>query len=190
MKKVSTDAIIQAPGSEYEILKDAIKQEIHSALPGFVISYDKSSQTCSVQLAIRERRANQNIDLPILTDVPVFMPCGKGGGMTYPIKSGDECLVVFSDACIDSWFNSGTISNVISVRRHDLSDGFAFVGFRSRKNALTDLPDSTVIENTVDELPEATEAFRGQILLLKGDTDDTAYICKKTDGTYQWTELG
>jgi len=110
------------------------------ACPGVIQSYDENSQTVTVQPAIREKiRINGNIsneDLPLLINVPVFFPSGGGYSLTFPIEAGDECLVVFADSCIDAWWQSGGVQNQMDKRRHDLSDGFAFVGFKSSGNAV------------------------------------------------------
>ena len=142
MKNTTLDELVQAPGAALEALKSAIRQEMHCALPGIVTAYDKATQTVTVKPALRDRLSGGRlIELPLLSDVPVFFPGGTDKAMTFPIEAGDECLVVFSDACIDGWFQYGGTQNPVSLRRHDLSDGFAFVGFRSRKNALQDVPD-------------------------------------------------
>ena len=138
---MNADDVMQQPGQMERNIKEAIRGENHYALPGIVVSFDKATQTASIQPALRRRKGNENIQLPILQDVPVYFMGGKSGGVTFPVASGDECLVVFADACIDAWFQNGTVSNVISVRQHDYSDGFAFVGFRSLPNKLTDFPD-------------------------------------------------
>ena len=62
---------------------------------------------------------------PVLSDVPVFMP------VEFEVSPGDACLVVFADADIDKWLVSGEPEEPASPRRHSLSDGFAFVGFRA-----------------------------------------------------------
>ena len=134
---MNVDDVMQQPGQMERNIKEAIKGENHYALPGIVVSFDIGTQTASIQPALRRRIGNQNIQLPILQDVPVYFIGGKSGGITFPVSAGDECLVVFADACIDAWFQNGGIANVISVRRHDYSDGFAFVGFRSQPNVLT-----------------------------------------------------
>ncbi len=64
---------------------------------------------------------------PLLRDVPVYMP---DPGRT--ITAGEECLVIFADFCIDGWYDTGQPALPPSPRAHDLSDAFAFVGFRSR----------------------------------------------------------
>ena len=52
--------------------------------------------------------------------------------ITTPIKPGDECLVIFADRCIDGWWWLGGVQPPSEARNHDLSDGFALVGVRSR----------------------------------------------------------
>jgi len=134
---MNVDDVTQQPGQKERILKEAIAAENHYALPGQVVSFDISTQTASIQPTIRRRKGKQNIQLPLLQDVPVYFIGGKDGGITFPVGAGDECLVVFADACIDAWFQNGGVANAISVRQHDYSDGFAFVGFRSKPNVLT-----------------------------------------------------
>ncbi|MGC8050122.1 Gp138 family membrane-puncturing spike protein, partial [Salmonella enterica] len=59
--------------------------------------------------------------------------------MTFPVAQGDECLVVFASRCIDSWWQSGGIQEQAELRMHDLSDGFAILGFRSQPRALSNI---------------------------------------------------
>ena len=139
MNKTSMDEIMQTPGSEFELLKESIKQEINCAKPGVVLAFNEKDQTATIELTIRSLMDGQSVKPPILTDVPVFFFGGQSGGIAFPVQKGDECLVVFADSCIDAWLRNGGSSSPISVRKHDLSDGFAFVGFRSRPNALTNL---------------------------------------------------
>ena len=140
---MNVDDVMQQPGQMERNIKAAIKGENHYALPGVVKGFDKEKQTATIQPTLRRRKGNENIQLPLLLDVPVYFFGGKDGGITFPVQEGDECLVIFADACIDAWFQNGTVSNVISVRQHDYSDGFAFVGFRSLPNVLKgdDFPD-------------------------------------------------
>jgi len=149
MSKVSVDEIVQAPGAEFDRLKELIKQEIHCAQPGIVRSYNEAEQTVTVELAIRSLMNGKNVRPPLLSDVPVFFPGGKGAGFTFPISQGDECLVVFSDCCIDAWFQNGGSSSPISVRKHDISDGFAFVGFRSKPNRIQNLNGTEMLSKNV-----------------------------------------
>lgn len=108
----------------------AIKTRVAS--PGIIQSFDSTTQTVSVQLAIREKRYNDGEetweDVPLLVDVPVVFPRAGGYLLTLPIAPGDECLVIFGDNCMDAWWQSGGVQNQIDCRRHDLSDGYAIPG--------------------------------------------------------------
>ncbi len=105
---------------------------VRVAFPGIVESWDKAQQTVSVQLAIKERVLNagneKEMAIPLLVDVPVVMPRAGGYSVVFAPKAGDECLVVFGDLCMDSWWQSGGVQSQTEFRRHDLSDGFAIMG--------------------------------------------------------------
>ena len=104
--------------------RDALKQEIfsslHCALPGNVVSFDAERQTAEIRPAVKLG----SMTFPVLTDVPVFMP------VPFDVHPGDACLVVFADVNIDGWFECGEPLVPRSARKHSLSDGFAFVGFK------------------------------------------------------------
>ena len=111
---------------EIKALKDNIFSSIHCALPGKIVSFDAESQTAVIQPAVKRRAEQRDVPLPLLHDVPVFMP------VSFEITPGDACLVIFADCDIDAWFESGEAEMPASNRMHSLSDGFAFVGFRPR----------------------------------------------------------
>ena len=96
----------------------SILASLHCALPGTVESIDAEKQTAVIQLAGNA--------LPLLYDVPVFMP------VPFVVNPGDACLVIFADRDIDAWLEDG--EEKPPGRMHSLSDGFAFVGFKTRHN--------------------------------------------------------
>ena len=104
---------------------------------GTVISFDPAAQTAEIQPEVRVG----SLLFPVLSDVPVFFPGTRSAGITWPVSAGDECLVIFADFQIDEWLISGNEGEPASARCHDLSDAFAFVGFRSRPNALQSFPE-------------------------------------------------
>ena len=121
---------------ELQALKQDILSSLHCALPGTVVSFDAVSQTAVIQPAVKRRAVSSRptegsgeISLPLLRDVPVFMP------VSFEINPGDACLVIFADCDIDAWFENGEVEVPASGRMHSLSDGFAFVGFRTRGNS-------------------------------------------------------
>lgn len=109
--------------AEREALKQDFFFSLHCALPGTVVSFDPEKQTAEIRPAVKAG----SLAYPILADVPVFMP------VPFEIVTGDACLVIFADVDIDAWFETGEAAVPRSTRRHSLSDGFAFVGFRTGK---------------------------------------------------------
>ncbi|WP_160285931.1 Gp138 family membrane-puncturing spike protein [Pseudomonas knackmussii] len=120
-----------------------------TALPGIIESFDASAMTCVVQPAIQGQVRDKagslsSVNLPLLLDCPVQFTAGGGCTLTFPVKAGDECLVVFASRCIDSWWQSGGIQPQAELRMHDRSDGFALLGFRSQPRVIGAVSTSAV----------------------------------------------
>ncbi|WP_321950976.1 Gp138 family membrane-puncturing spike protein [Burkholderia cenocepacia] len=118
--------------------------DIWTALPGIIEWYDPGSQTVSIQagLKVPVRASNgtvMTVELPQLVDCPVQFPSGGNSTLTFPVARGDECLVVFASRCIDAWWQSGGVQELADTRMHNLSDGFALLGFRSKPRVLTNV---------------------------------------------------
>jgi hypothetical protein len=72
------------------------------------------------------------VDYPVLLDVPIIvLGDGKSSHLTFPIKSGATCMVLFNDRDLDNWFASGQVGPVATPRAHSMSDGVAIVGLNS-----------------------------------------------------------
>ena len=118
--------------------------DLRVAAPAIVQSVDYENQTIDVKIALREQnlinKETQELEateIPLLPGVPFFILSGGDYNITFPIKEGDECLVIFADMPKDSWWQNGDIQDPIKdARRHDLSDGFALIGFRSQPEKL------------------------------------------------------
>ena len=93
-------------------------------MPGIINSFDPATQTAVIQPALRRRVKGEAVSLPLLYDVPVFFPGSRVSGITWPVAAGDECLVVFADASIDTrngfirsrWYYKGdTVYNEFEI---------------------------------------------------------------------------
>lgn len=136
-------------------LYNTIFSMLRVSLPGIVQSFDPATCTCTIQPAIAgqgvdEKGQIQSAPLPLLTDVPVIFPRGGGCTITFPVKAGDECLVVFSDRCIDFWWQNGGVQEPVDPRQHDLSDAFAFVGPQSQAQKISGISTTSVQVRTED----------------------------------------
>ena len=118
MKETLTPAEVLA-------LKKEIFSSLHCALPGIVESFDEEHVTAVIRPAVKN---TTGIALPVLYDVPVFMP------VPFDVNPGDACLIVFADCDIDAWFETGESAIPASDRKHSLPDAFAFVGFRTAEH--------------------------------------------------------
>lgn len=61
--------------------------------------------------------------------------------ITFPIVQGEECILLFSDREIESWFINGDVNPESYPRMHDLTDAVAIVGIRSLPKMITILAD-------------------------------------------------
>ena len=118
-------------------LAQAIMSAMRVSIPGIIQSFDPEAVTAVIQPAIKgvehdASGAEVSVNLPLLVDVPVIFPRGGGCTLTFPVKEGDECLVIFADRCIDFWWQSGGIQEPVDERMHDLSDAFCIVGPQSQ----------------------------------------------------------
>lgn len=137
----------------FDKLIKKLSKNIHVALPAIITEIDYEKQTCKAQAVIREYIDNEYVELPEFMDIPFFILSGGDYSITMPIQKDDECLVVFADSCIDSWWQSGGIQNPIEIRNHDLSDCFALVGFRSQNKKLDDFDSESFQIRRKDKIP-------------------------------------
>lgn len=124
-------------------INSAIKSalvDVHTAMPGQIVSFDPMSQTASVQLAMRRittaEAGSQELTLPLITKIPVMFPKAGGFSLRFPVQAGDECLVVFAERELTQWKNFGGVQTPKDYRRHHLTDGICILGLSSAKNAL------------------------------------------------------
>jgi len=134
-----------------ECLRRAIENKLDNlrvAMPGEIVDFDKDTQTATVKPLIKEYCRGRWESLPLLLDVPCFFPRAGGYALTFPVKVGDECLVIFNDMCIDAWWQSGGEQTQLETRRHDLSDAMCLLGITSVPKAVKEYStDSLMFRN-------------------------------------------
>ena len=109
---------------------DSRVSNIHTAMPGSIVSYSPSSNRASVQPnGSYKAKDGRNIRYPIIHNVPIQFPMGQGGtsGVTFPISPGDGCLLVFSETQNDDFLGNNR-GDSPDVRRHSLNDAIAIPG--------------------------------------------------------------
>ncbi len=122
---------------------DAAMNETHTCAPGIIESFDASTQTAKVNLSIRRVSADRSTgaatysQIPPVINVPVVFPSAGGYSITFPVTSGDEVLVVFSERAIDTWLQSGGIQDPLDYRKHDYTDAIAIIGLHSNQKSIS-----------------------------------------------------
>ncbi|MBC8950264.1 Gp138 family membrane-puncturing spike protein [Xenorhabdus sp. TS4] len=146
---------VNQPETPFLLMQSAISSGLYVALPCIIQSFNADAVTVTAQPSIRWAVTNsdgitESVVLPLLVDVPVIFPRGGGVTLTFPIKSGDECLVIFADRCIDYWWQSGGVQEPVDPRQHNLSDGFAIVGPQSQARKISNISTSAAQLRTDD----------------------------------------
>lgn len=133
-------------GEMYRLEKvaDNVKSSIKVSMPAIVKKVDYETMTISAQPAIKEKIKDENgiltdIIFPIIEDIPIVFLGSSKYCITFPISIDDECLLVFSDLCIDSWWQSSGIQTQFEYRRHDLSDCFAIISQMSQVKKINNI---------------------------------------------------
>lgn len=94
-------------------LVDAIKkqarritEEIHTAMPGEILSVDYDKGTCDVQpFALLKVVTGDKLKYPVIHNVPIVVPQSsiQDACIAYPIVPGDTCLLIVSEGTLDYW---------------------------------------------------------------------------------------
>lgn len=159
---------------QFKRMRQQLECDLRVSLPAVVKSFDSSKLTVSVQPTIKEtllvNAVPTPVSLPQFDDVPVMVYRAGGFSVTLPIQAGDECLLVFSDMCIDQWWQSGGVGNIQIVnRRHDLSDAIAIFGLSSQPRVLTGYSSSS-LQVRSDDGTTVVEVANGGVVNIKANT--------------------
>lgn len=136
-----------------ELIADAITSrllDVHVAMPGRVKSYDRETQTAEVIPVIKNAApmrdgSTELEELPVLPNVPVKWPRGGGYYMHFPLAPGDHVLLIFCEAAIAQWRETGEVSPPGDLRRHSLSYPYAVPGVAPDAEAFSDAPESEAL---------------------------------------------
>lgn len=128
-------------------VKTDLLSNINCIEVGTIQSFDSAKQTAKIQINIKRIKnlsTGEVISYPVLADCPVYFPGGQKYYLSFPVKQGDECIILFNDRDIDNWFDSGSESIPNTTRMHNLSDAFALVGIRSTPKVINPFDPTAV----------------------------------------------
>lgn len=112
--------------------------DVKTSMPGIVESYDSATQTAEVTVAMKRIKVDGSvIDAIKLPNVRVQFQKTSETSVTYPLKKGDEVLLVFNERDIDAWRATGSVGAPQTNRRFSLTDVVAIPGYVSDGNVAT-----------------------------------------------------
>lgn len=166
---------------------DNFETQLNTTLPAEIVSFDSEAQTATVQPLIYEVYSDGiSSRLPEIDDVPVMFPSAGGGMITFPIRAGDEVLLVFSQRDIDKWSVQGGESIPSTQHYHEYNDAIAIVGLSSNKNSLKANTDDVQIrfDDADGELCSITLGADKSISL---DSSSGSQVKQLSDGNIEIT---
>lgn len=149
--------MLQEVTEQIEKLARSVCSEIHTAMPGKIISFDLKKITAVVQPTGRYVTSSGNsLDYPKISDCPVIFPFSRtsGIGITFPVLAGDDCLIIFSESELDEW-RTGAQSQ--ASLKYDLSSAIVIPGLSRNDTCITDtISDSSLMLKANDNIVRMT----------------------------------
>lgn len=157
-------------GSRTKLMKRSfveMMKDVGTSIPGHFLSFDPDTQLAQIQIGVVRIDINGKPFTPSpLIECPVAFIGGSEYFMEHQINPLDECLIIFSQRCIDGWVNTGGVANNPIMRFHDFSDAAILPGLRSQPKKIT--------------------SFGNNGIRLRNKAGDK-YIWLKNDGTAEIT---
>lgn len=128
-----------------------------------VVEFHPEDLTVTVNL-LNKKTIGQNKDgTPAVRDYALIRAkvCYCNPYITNPINVGDDCLVLFSDREIESWFINGDAQPVNYTRMHDMTDAFAIFGIRSIPKMIEIVADCLHLTHPTKVLADNFHASNG-----------------------------
>lgn len=115
-----------------EVIRKALEvfsADLHVGIPARIEKFDASTGLADVKPLVKDVDPDGvSRSVPVVTNVPVHFPGAGGFRMTFPVKPGDPCFLLFSDRSLDVWLSKGGEVDPVDPRRHALSDAVAILG--------------------------------------------------------------
>jgi hypothetical protein len=117
---------------------DCLMANIHTCLPGKIISYDKDTGLAKVQPLLKRKYKNAKTptELPVISGVPVLFPRTGTARLRFPVKADDTVALFFSERSLDRWLEKGGSVDPEDPSRFALNDAIAVLGMYPKSEAL------------------------------------------------------
>ena len=112
------------PVEVFQEFLDSRLENVHTCIPGQIEQYDALTRKASVKPLIKlKTRDNEDLDMPVIDNVPVQFPGSKQFTINYPLEKGDTCIMLFAETGIGTWLTgAGIAANADDMSRFSLTD--------------------------------------------------------------------
>lgn len=181
----------------------SLKQDLWTAAPAIIDTYNSSNQTAGVKLAtarvIEKYRSKELVteQLPIIP-VKVCFPSVTGGGILFDIGAGDEGIVIFCKDSIGVFRETGKPNtNPGDISTHSLNNGLFFptnISVKKEYNPLIfdgHVAVAEAVDYKIDLIATALVTLMESVApgtgtTLKGQLDKVSSVaCNKTKVTHE-----
>lgn len=110
---------------------------LHTCLPGKIESYNSKTRKATVTPLIKRKYLDDTIiEFKPIENVPVMFYGAGQAILRLPEKEiiGQTCTLIFTERSLDTWLNSGDISEPGSTRKFDITDAIAILSLNSFNN--------------------------------------------------------
>lgn len=153
--------------------------EMHTLLPGRIESYDAATGKASVLPLLQRTYTIDGADgvlterteaYPVIPDCPVAFPRGGGAAITFPLKAGDPCWVMFAERSLDAWLDSDgkTVLDPDDARMHHLTDAVVLPGAYTLANPIATAHADDVVIGLEDGSAEVHITPAGEVQIKAG----------------------
>lgn len=118
-------------------------ERVKTTYPGYIVNYDRTTQTADIQVIPRMRRRDPDTGVvtyervPVIPNVPIVHTAGSGGSLVIDLAAGDAVLVEVCDRSIDEWKATGNKATEPQIpRRWDFTDAMAIPGGQPKAKPL------------------------------------------------------
>lgn len=174
---------------EVKFWRNALR--LNTSIPAIIDEFDTSTQRVSATPAVKAKITNLNgtvsyIDYPKITNIPLAIAKGDGLSITYPVKKGKLCTLIFSQRSIDNILLDGTKPTppfegenayTSTLRCMDMTDAMCFPGIITNSEAISNYNNNAVELRNSDGTVKVSVEENG-LTLAQGN----ATIEMKNDG--------
>ncbi len=165
--------------------------DLHTWLPAKIVKV-KGNQKVDIQpLLKRKYKDGTLVLLPVIQDVPVYMPRGAAFYIKLPVAVGDTGIALFSERSLDVWKVQGGTVDPQDPRRHDISDAVFLPGLYPFNNQIAGAAADMVLKNGSLTM---TLKPTGKIQIANTNNELISILSELLDtlknNTYTLTQLG